>query len=175
MKEKRLILRSALVAAALTLGTTGSTAQTASDAVDLEVWYMSGFTAGAQQHQHPAFRLNNNGVAVDAFDVEVTLNDEPAFTEHVALDEPLASGAWTDITLQGTVTLPFAQTTTVGVKVVAEGDVNESNNSAQTTVTMPVCWTILTPGTPPRHSRTSISPISGDSAGSGTITTKPSA
>lgn len=140
MKEKRLIFRSALVAAALALGTTGSTAQTTSsdsDAVDLEVWYMSGFTAGAQQHQHPAFRLNNNGVAVEAFDVEVTLNGEPAFTECVTLDAPLASGAWTDITLQGTVTLPFAQTSTVGVKVVAEGDVNESNNTAETTVTMP--------------------------------------
>lgn len=137
MKEKRLFLKSALVAAALTLGATGSTAQTTSDAVDLEVWYMSGFAAGAQQVQHPSFRLNNNGVAVDAFDVEVTMNNEPAFTEHVALDQPLANGAWTDVTLQGTVTLPFEQTTTVGVKVVIEGDVDESNNTASTTVTMP--------------------------------------
>ena len=136
MKKNYNLLKSACLSALLAVG--GNAFAQGVEGVDLEVYYMNYISASAQQNVHPSFYLHNNGsVEVQTFAVEVTLNDEAAFTENVTLDEPLAADASVTVNLEGTVFLPFGQTSTVGVKVVAEGDVDETNNSASNSVTMP--------------------------------------
>ena len=140
MRKNNYLFGAALMAATLaTAPTTALLAQdeVAPETVDLEVWYVHGIQGSAQQNVHPTFRVNNLGKAVQNFTVEVTLNDKAAFTEEITLEAPLAYNEWADVTTQQAVTLPFGETSTVGITIKADGDVDETNNSGQTTVEMP--------------------------------------